>query len=435
MTDRTPDLITKGELARRLDCSKRTLSNYVETGVLPVPGRQGRDSVWRLSELRAMADAPPLPLRLQQRQREALLARLEYSDKEGAAPLATPPEMPRGIRTGISLSRHAPPTRPELLAEIVGLKALVRCLMKERRQEPRDSPLRDELMKQLRGLHEQREFLEAEVERSFMPGHSGDQLLLPYEFLCSPLFAACSYSRERSDCVELELQVNGKACATYVGPELRQDDALLLAALVNLTQDYRVGSQVGFAAEGLCDALWGHYNGPNRARLAQGIDRLTRAKVRYPDLSFALVAEFSAEARGPWRIRLDPALLTLYGRARLTRLALPSRRQLRQGLTTWLYGYVLSQRTLIPTGIERLRQLCGSVAQARSFRETLKQSLVELSAAGHIDAGWWLDGRAVRWRKPVGGAASGAATYPKDVEAQLRRGGVQGDFFLVGDVE
>ena len=70
------------------------------------------------------------------------------------------------------------------------------------------------------------------------------------------------------------------------------------------------------------------------------------------------------------------------------------------GLTSWLYGYIRSQRSLIPTKVARLHALSGSDGALQGFRESLRASMGLLATARLVDTGWYIDKHdMLRWQK------------------------------------
>lgn len=246
------------------------------------------------------------------------------------------------------------------------------------------------------------EHLEKAYASDFLPQHTQHQLISPRNFFTGRLFHVKSRNVPRA--LSLEFLLDGRAAdgARYVGPELRQGDDLVFMALLNLCRDYRVGKQACFDVAAMTEALWGAYNGQQRKRLKQTIQRLQRATIEFSGFTVQLVQRFEHPACGEWSVALDRDIVQLFRLQQEVWLDLSLRLRLSEGLTTWLYGYIRSQTKLIPWPIDNLRERCGSEAHDKAFREMLGKSLAQLAREGVIDGGWSLKGSMVHWRKLPG---------------------------------
>lgn len=197
----------------------------------------------------------------------------------------------------------------------------------------------------------------------------------------------------------LTLGRSANDCVRFAGPELRQDDGLVFVVLLNLCRDYRVGKQACFNVARMTTLLWGNYSGQTRKRLKDCVQRLQRSTIEFPEFTVQLVQHFGHPKRGDWCVALHRSIVALFERERYVWLDLPTRLRLGDGLTSWLYGYICSQTTLIPWSIDDLRERCGSSACSKTFREMLSNALKQLALEGVIDSGWWLDDKKVHWRK------------------------------------
>jgi hypothetical protein len=244
------------------------------------------------------------------------------------------------------------------------------------------------------------ERLQADFNRDFMPQHGQRQLISPRSFFTGPIFHVKSRAAPRASSVEVPLATAPAAYPRFVGPELRQDDGLVFMALLNLCRDYRLGKQTCFHPVEMAAALWGGGNGKQVERLRRSIQRLQRSTVEFVDLTVQFVQRFDHPRNAEWCVGLDRDIVQLFNRESHTWLELSVRSQLREGLATWLYGYVCSQQRLIPTPISELHRRCGSDAKVKAFREALLAALQQLAESGVIDGGWFLKHERVHWMKP-----------------------------------
>ena len=88
-------------------------------------------------------------------------------------------------------------------------------------------------------------------------------------------------------------------------------------------------------------------------------------------------------------------------------LDLNLRRELTEGLATWLYGYVRGQARLRPTPLEQLRDACGSDARTvGAFQRSLYPALRELTAVGVLEDGSRVVDGVLHWRRPTKAVAA-----------------------------
>ena len=299
------------------------------------------------------------------------------------------------------------PTEPEALAtrscilqRKMSLRESNNSLTKEARVQPANSPERNRIYKVIQDNGNQQSELENLLQTSFLPQHGPTQLLSPRAFFVSPLFRVGSKKVARERAVTLQLKNNqGNVVFTYNGPELRQSDGLVFMALLNLTRDARLGDQVSFSAEELCNSVFGRYDGPTRQLLLDHIKRLQRGLIEFDRFSVQLCLRFDYAARGPWRVALDRDIVKVFRRSAEVWLDLPRRKALPEGLSTWLYAYVESQTKLIPMSLDALRELCGSEATSESFVRMFRLALKDLTDQAVIHSGWSIKKGMVNWMK------------------------------------
>lgn len=267
-------------------------------------------------------------------------------------------------------------------------------------KEARNSPERGRLRDYIQDEYAVEDALERELQSSFLPQHGTQQLLGTSALFTSPLFNVRSKSAVRDQHVQLTLPTRDEsATLQYRGPELRQSDALIFLVLVHMLRDLRLGIRACFDAAEVCRAVYGRYDGDTRRQLREHIYRLQRGLLVFANFSVQLVQQFDYPARGPWTVAFDPRIVELYSRRTNVWLDIGLRLALPEGLSSWLYGYVASQTTLIPMRVSAIKTLCGSHASDRNFAESMRTSLDELASAGVIDKGWSLKSGMIRWLK------------------------------------
>lgn len=258
---------------------------------------------------------------------------------------------------------------------------------------------RDDLHADIRWNAQEEQDIKRILAEEFVPQHSEQQLLGARVLFVSPLFHVRSKSSPRREHVELLLTPPDMEPVRYEGPELRQSDARVFLALVNMLRDLRCGTCASFHAGELCRALYGRYDGDSRRQLRESIQRLQRGLLVFKSFSVQMLQRFDFPTHGPWSVSLDPQVAALFEHSPKVWLRLQQRLALPDGLTTWLYAYVESQQRLIPMQVDTLRILCGAESSGRAFTNRLRIALDQLTAAGLIDAGWSLRGDQLRWRK------------------------------------
>lgn len=242
--------------------------------------------------------------------------------------------------------------------------------------------------------------LELQLSEHFLPQHGPEQFLGTRALFSSPLFSVRARSHARTLHVTLPLGDTPEAKPVeYRGPELRQSDARVYLSLLHMLRDLRLGTVARFHAKDLCPVLFGRYDGDARRQLRENIYRLQRGLMVFPDFSVQLVLQFDYPASGAWTVALDPRILQLFRASPGVWMDLRSRLDLPDGLASWLYGYVQSQKRLIPIPLQTLIKLCGSEATFKTFTKRMQAALRVLSDMNIIDHGWFIARQEVHWRK------------------------------------
>lgn len=405
--------LTKTHLAAALTTTKRTLTNYVNSGFLPRPSRFGRDVGWSSEAICALLESPASPLAtlvgekrasllqavidVESRTRVTIVRDVIGDDRNSFGVQQRP--LPDAIFADRSINPESD-LRHSIMEKLKSSKAVVDFVGSQARQAPKRTVERDDLYKELEFcrdivVHEERVLAE-----SFIHLHSGSQLVGCRDILSSPLFNVRNNKSPRTVRVELSIAMTDGTHIGYEGPELRQDDGLVFMSLLNIARDVRVGKSVGFSPKDLSEALWGYYDGPSRRRLKSMICRLQEAILQFPAFRVHLVQRFDFPKRGNWTVCLDRDIVQLISKKSVVWLDFNQRLSLANGLTSWLYGYIRSQTRLIPTKVERLHRLSGSEGVLQGFRDGLKASMRILAGARLVDAGWSIDRHdQLHWRK------------------------------------
>ena len=135
-------------------------------------------------------------------------------------------------------------------------------------------------------------------------------------------------------------------------------------------------------------------------QLKESIKRLMQSVITFPDFSVQLAQKFLHPARGMWSVALDPQIVRLFGASNYIWLDLQLRRELTEGLATWLYGYIRGQSYLNPTKLELLHEASGSDAKSiAAFQRSLYPALHELTERGVLEPGARVQDGVLHWRR------------------------------------
>ena len=405
--------LTKTKLAAVLIGTKRTLTNYVKSGLLPAPVRFRRDVGWSAEVLRVVLEteqgslnALPESRRLRLRQALTDLEIQSLKEVESIAGL---------VSEGATNHQHRPLPEPMFVDDLFNPEHDLRCshleklnlsrsvmddVATEARQAKKGSIEKNELWNEFSALRCDVQHHEIVLAENFIHLHSSSQLVGSRDIFPTPIFNIRNQKSPRERRVELSFTSADGTVVKYEGPELRQDDGLVFMALLNVARDVRVGTTVGFSAQILCESLWGYYDGAARSRLKAMICRLQEAMLQFPTFRVQLVQRFDFPKRGLWSVGLDADIVRLITKKTVVWLDFEQRLSLPNGISSWLYTYIRSQTRLIPTKVDQLRRLSGSEGALDGFRESLKNAMGVLTGAQLVDVGWYIDKHdMLHWQK------------------------------------
>jgi len=401
--------MSKSNLAAVLLCTKRSIRNYVNAGLLPQPTQYGRDVGWGIAELKVLlATCQSVSNRMSQEKLDRLQFAIrdletetfrERTWHEVAESDALAEVLPDPIFLDESFSPEHD-LRVNRIRDVNSHRELVVDFVREARQAPKGSDEKAERWSEVRSLRSHIKHLENRLDDEFVHLHGPLQLIGSRELLASPIFNVRNPKSPRSMYVEITFTEPDRGNVKYQGPELRQDDGLVFMALLNIARDVRVGMVVGFSPQKVCEAVWGYYDGSSRARLRSIISRLQEGLLEFSTFRVQLIQRFDFPRTGLWSVGLDSDIVQLVTKKSVVWMDLHQRLSLSSGLTSWLYGYVRSQTTLIPTKVNRLRALCGSEGALDGFRHRLRAAMVVMAGAQIVDSGWSIDKHdMLHWRK------------------------------------
>jgi hypothetical protein len=290
-------------------------------------------------------------------------------------------------------------TRGELIAAKERTRACRREVANESRSKSVSREERLTYSQEITFCLEKEAELEVRIKNSYIPQHGPRQLISPRAFLVTPLFRVASRSAARKNEVELTLLDDRNGNSTkYTGPELRQSDGLVFFALLNILRDIQVGCLAQFSPKDFCISLFGYYDGGSRNRLREHIRRLQKGQVQTKCFTVHLCHRFDHPPSGMWSVSLDKDIVALFANSH-TWFDFQCRRNLPDGLTTWLYTYIEAQTMLIPMSITTLKHLCGSDSDDAAFKNTLRAALKHLNTHRVIEEGYSIKSGRLHWMK------------------------------------
>lgn len=225
-----------------------------------------------------------------------------------------------------------------------------------------------------------------------VPRLARDSLALSPFMLKSSLFSAVSQGPRVNFATYVELRAHPGYKVEFCGEELRQDDRMVLLALIKarsvgrtkLLSSLAIDLPIKFAPRRFCIKQLGWPDSSHSTKkLAACINRLKVARVRiygerFGTHAFSLVS-YAALSPREWKVRLSEDLATIFSRP-VTYLKQSVVADL-HGLDSWIYGYVSADRCDDDDGISRkhLRSLCGLTGYSQNeFNRRLKLALKKL---------------------------------------------------------
>lgn len=221
--------------------------------------------------------------------------------------------------------------------------------------------------------------------------------------LKSNLFSAASGPRvEYID--EHELPAHPGYTVKYQGPELRQDDERVLLAMLKLAAGQSVHISLRIAPRPFCRQLGWSEGSDSVAKLLACVRRLHAARVQVcrdggAEDGYSFVSDYKHQ-RGELTVWLSQRLVDLY-RGSLTYLDVDTRLAVRDGLASWLYGYVRADACAAPIQLPMLLAMSGLWNyEQKEFNRQLRKALDELKELGAVED-WSMSGTTLRVRKPT----------------------------------
>lgn len=271
----------------------------------------------------------------------------------------------------------------------------------------------------------------------YLPAIRSTSYAMCADILCSALFGtAKGTARAIVDGVtfhdrayiQTRFKSTNGAFIEFRGMELRQDDLTVLLQLISLRADMATKCEIEFSPYALLTKIGWSNNNISVGHLRECLMRLRQAIViierggNKGEVS-GFLSEFSWEGRTHWWVKVDHRMVAILGTAP-TYLIISKRKQLSEGLQTWLYGYIRANQCGWAVPLELIHSASGSQAKdmvefARSVREVLKK----LAAIGVVtDASTVKNGKVAIFKVPGKSARPTKATKPTNTTATKASG-------------
>lgn len=196
----------------------------------------------------------------------------------------------------------------------------------------------------------------------------------------------------------------GKGSVRYRGPVLTQSHQTLLFTLVHVRAGQNVKHIIEFVPSELLKLMGWSDNSRNIERVAEMLDDLFEARLDVwgPDETEAdaLSGRFFADKHTPrtsgekWSVTLSERILGLFP-IHLSNINIRKRSELREGLATFLYGYICANDGKVPFKLETLHAASGAETRLGAFGGKVKEAMETLKEHGCV-AGYRFEKGAVR---------------------------------------
>lgn len=227
-------------------------------------------------------------------------------------------------------------------------------------------------------------------------GKRDDFRHIPNDYARSSLFTARNKREPRKSLMHEKLfHYNEHVSILYTGPELRaEDDEIVWLQILSYGQSVAFGDPFDFSIKDLVrDVAWSK-NGSSYDRARRCISRLKASEVLALNSkaygrseSISLIQKYTAindaESKPTqYRMWIDPNLILLFAGNTFTSHGWTSYRKL-SPVARRLTDYIESHKYPFPLGLEKFRQICGSVDNSlTSWRQTCRKACAEVQREG-----------------------------------------------------
>lgn len=182
----------------------------------------------------------------------------------------------------------------------------------------------------------------------------------------------------------------------YKGEELRQDDLRVILVLLRQLRNNLITNVISFVPRTFCRELL------NKADSSDSVDVLRASLARLHDARVRMVRADGVEYfysfvsqlefhKDKWNVWLSPSLAEMF-KSHVTYLSVNKRLAMKDGLLSWVYGFIKADACFAPFDLHSFRALAGSTYEQKDFNKQLKKVLEALRDDGQI-RGFLMSGR------------------------------------------
>lgn len=227
-----------------------------------------------------------------------------------------------------------------------------------------------------------------------LPSCPNEKKPVPNAMLRSSLFGVFERGERAYEQRVLKAAVNG-ITVKFTGQQLDQSDLDVWLGCLQLLRKVPVGTQVYFSIKGFLKSLGKNTGKSDKEWLRDSLTRLSACLIEIGDgvnfYSGHLINDFYRnEVEFEYTLTLNPKMLSFFSNESWTGLDFDKRKELKgKSIAKWLHGFYSTHAKPLPYKVETLKTLCGSKAELKGFRQTLKRSLSDVSSV----TGWtyWID--------------------------------------------
>lgn len=206
------------------------------------------------------------------------------------------------------------------------------------------------------------------------------------DLLASAIFRVCRGERQQLD---ITVQSATGANVRYRGQELRQDDARILEFLVHAVRNKAATDAIEFDIYAFAEHVGYDRHKRSVKRIDECLFRMCGAAVRIEKERGSVYVRQLIAKQDPGKtpnervVWLHPEIVELFEN-NVTFLPLEERRQLSDGLASWLAGYVRANNETNLFKLEQLYAHSGSAGSMKTFSEALRDVMPKLQEAGVV---------------------------------------------------
>lgn len=233
----------------------------------------------------------------------------------------------------------------------------------------------------------------------YMPELRRSSYIMSTDIICSGIFGITASGSEpevvdgktifKRKYIETVFKSTNGASIQYRGKELRQDDLSLLLFLISKHSGMATSLPIESSPYAMLLQMGRSDSLDNVGRLKESLLRLRGAilvieRDNKKGEAIGFISDFSWDDKKCWSIRLSDRIVGLFEKT-TTYLLISQRKQLSEGLQTWLYGYIRANKCGWGVPVELIHANCGSAAKnMQEFARSVRDALKKLAATGVI---------------------------------------------------